>query len=558
MRHPDAATLTGDWLRGVTSVGFVPGVRARARASLNDLLEELIAAVRAEPFDPMVGRRIGVELVDLRMAAPPVIGITVRLLAERLPGLVDEGLAERVPALLEHVVTGFVAAQRDAALSAAEQMNRSEKIHWRRVQTELLGKLQHALLHDGRTGLPNEQNVRGYLATQIVEHGKTRMGLCLLGIDRYGELADTLGHDNAGKLLTAVAQRLQQASAHYLAQLGDDQFALVVADTAGPEEIAKLADRCRRAMQAPFPLDGHELRVDVTAGIVEDRVTGSHPDQWLRNARLALGWAREDHHDRAVFEVGRAETDRRRHRLAAALPGALDEGEFILHYQPLYRLTDRTVIGVEALARWQRPGGGPPLGPRHFITLAEHTGLIRPLGRALLEQACRQGVAWGRAGHELLISVNLSPLQLSETTLAGDVADILHRTGLPAARLQLEITESAELDQGYETLHRLTDLGVRLAVDDFGTGWSSLATLSWLPVRSAKLAAEFIADAGAPAATEVLRHTIALCHSLGIEVTAEGIETADQEHLLRDLGCDHGQGFHFARPAPAGTLAWDR
>ena len=554
MVHPDAATLTGLWLRGVTSAGFVPGVRARARASLHDLLEELIAAVRAEPFDAAVGARIGAELVDLRMSTPPVIGITVRLLAERLPGLVAEGLADRVPALLEHVVTGFVTAQRDAAVGAAEQMNRSEKIHWRRVQTDLLSKLQHALLHDRRTGLPNEQNLRGHLATHIVEHGATRMGLCLLGIDRYAELADALGHDNAGKLLTAVAQRLRQTGGHYLAHLSDDQFALVVGDTSGPDEVAKLADRCRRAMQAPFPLDGHELRVDVTAGIVEDRAAGTHPDHWLRNARLALGWARNDHHDRAVFEAGRAEADRHRHRLAAALPAALDGGEFILHYQPLYRLSDRQVIGVEALARWQRPDGGPPLGPGHFITLAEHTGLIRPLGRALLEQACRQGVAWRRAGHDLLISVNLSPLQLGETTLADDIADILHRTGLPAGRLQLEITESAELDQGYETLHRLTDLGVRLAVDDFGTGYSSLATLSWLPVRSAKLAAEFITDAGAPGAVEVLRHTIALCHALGVEVTAEGIETAGQERLLHELGCDHGQGYLFARPAPAETL----
>jgi diguanylate cyclase (GGDEF)-like protein len=436
-------------------------------------------------------------------------------------------------------------------------MNRSEKIHWRRVQTDLLSRLQHALLHDGRTGLPNEQNLRGHLATRIVEHGDTRMGVCLLGIDRYPELADTLGHDNAGKLLTAVAQRLGQASGHYLAHLGDDQFALVVAGTTGPEEVAKVADRCRRAMQMPFPLDGHELRVDVTAGIIEDRAAGTHPDQWLRDARLALGWARADHHDRAVFEAGRAEADRRRHRLAAALPAALENGEFVAYYQPLYRLSDRKVIGVEALARWRQPGGGPPLGPRHFITLAEHTGLIRPLGRMLLEQACRQGVAWRRAGRDLLISVNLSPLQLGETTLAGDVADILHRSGLPADRLQLEITESAELNQGYETLHRLTDLGVQLAVDDFGTGYSSLAMLSWLPVRSAKLAAEFIADAGAPGATEVLRHTIGLCHALGVEVTAEGIETADQERLLRELGCDFGQGFHFARPAAAEALAFE-
>src|SRR3954469_25087449 len=188
--------LTREWLRGVTRVGFVPGVRARARAALQDLLDELIAAVRAEPFDPAAGDRIGAELVDLRMSAPPVIGMTVRLLTEGLPPLVDGDPAEvrsRVHELLEHVTTGFVAAQRDAAVGAAEQMNRSEKIHWRRVQTDL----QRRLLHDPVTDLPNEQQLRSRLGEAT--------GLCLLGVDRFAELADTLGHDT---LLTAVASML--------------------------------------------------------------------------------------------------------------------------------------------------------------------------------------------------------------------------------------------------------------------------------------------------------------------------------------------------------------
>ncbi|MET3427050.1 diguanylate cyclase (GGDEF)-like protein [Actinoplanes tereljensis] len=519
-------------------------MRARAHAALRELLEELVAAVRAEPFDPAVGQRIGAELVDLRMSSPPVIGMTVRLLAERLPSFVD-GDPARVHALLETLVTGFVTAQRDAAVGAAEQMNRSEKIHWRRVQTDLQQRLQDALLHDPITGLPNAQHLRRHLAGCTTG----RIGFCLLSIDRYAELADTLGHDNAAKLLTAVAHRL--TGDHFLAHLDVDQFALVV-DVTDTDDVIKLADRCRRALQAPFPLDGHALRIDATAGLVEARAAGADPDHWLRDARLALGWARHDRRDHAVFETGRAEAERRRHRLAAAMPSALANAEFLAHYQPLYRLTDGVIIGVEALARWQRPEA--LLRPADFITLAEHTGMIRPLGRYLLEQACRQGARWRRAGHDLLISVNLSPLQLGEPTLAADVADILHRSGLPAGNLQLEITESAALTDGYAALPQLTDLGVRLALDDFGTGYSSLATLSWLPVTNAKLAAEFITDAGAPAVTEVLRHTIGLCHALGMTVTAEGIETQDQERLLRDLGCDQGQGYHFAHPMPAPAL----
>jgi diguanylate cyclase (GGDEF)-like protein len=571
MRHPSAgvahpprldtddtglADLARDWLRDVARAGFVPGVRARARAALRELLDELVAAVRAEPFDPAAGHRVGTELVDLRMAAPPVIGSTVRLLAERLPGLIGDGEAvhTRVLALLDQLATGFVTAQRNAAVGAAEQMNRSEKIHWRRVQDDLQQRLQHALLHDPRTALPNEQHLRKHLADRIARAGTARMGLCLLGIDRYGELADTLGHDNAGKLLHAVSDRLHKLAeqgGHFLAHLGDDQFAFAAPGTSGPDDVLKVADQVHAVLHAPVPLDGHELRVCVTAGIVENRAAGTNPDHWLRDARLALGWARAGHRDHAVFDACRAEEDRHRHRLAAALPAALDSGEFVAHYQPLYRLADRAIIGVEALARWCRPGTEEPLSPRHFIGLAENTGLIGALGRALLEQACRQGAAWRQAGHDLLISVNLSPRQLGEPTLAGDVADVLHRTGLPAERLQLEITESYPLDEGYETLRKITDLGVRLALDDFGTGWSSLATLSWLPVSNAKLAAEFIADTGSTAAIEVLRHTIALCHSLEVGVTAEGIETESQERLLRGLGCDQGQGYHFARPAGA-------
>jgi diguanylate cyclase (GGDEF)-like protein len=554
--------LTRDWLGGITTAGFVPGVRARARAALHELLEELVAAVRAEPFDPAVGRRIGAELVDLRMSAPPVIGTTVRLLAARLPELMADPDPDRVLALLDHLVTGFVTAQRDAAVDAAEQMNRSEKIHWRGVQHDLQQRLQHAVLHDPRTGLPNEQHLRAHLADTgtgtgtgtETGTGTARLGFCLLGVDQFAELADAFGHDHAGTLLDAIGKRLRhvaEPAGRFLAHVGDDQFAITVADTCDADDVIKVAAEARNAMLAPFPLDGHALRVGLTAGVVEADTDGTHPDHWLRDGRVALRWARQDRHDHAVFEACRAEADRRRHRRAAALPTALEAGEFLAHYQPLYRLADRRVLGVEALARWQRPGEPAPLTPRHFITLAEHTGLIGPLGRMLLEHACQQGMAWRRAGHDLTISVNLSPLQLGDPALAADVADILHRTGLPANRLQLEITESAALEQGYGTLRRLADLGVSLALDDFGTGYSSLAALSWLPIRHVKLAAEFLVDAGGRAPAEVLRHVVALCHSLGATVTAEGIETSAQERLLRDLGCDNGQGFHFGGPAPA-------
>jgi diguanylate cyclase (GGDEF)-like protein len=597
------AALAEEWLRGVVEAGFVPGVRARARAALRDLLDEFVAAVRAEPFDPSLGYRIGVELVDLRMAAPAVAGVTVRLFAGRLPSLLDGrpeaagslgyhgtsghgGVAERAdfaapggPArdagyawaggdevrdrvlrLLDRLVTGFTTAQRAAAVGAAEQMNRSEKIHWRRVQTDLQQRLQDALLHEVQTGLPNRQFLRKELGERIAAAGPgDRLGLCLLSVDGVAELTDALGRDNGDRLLADVAGRLRQvasAGGYFLAHLGEEEFALVVSGAGGPDEVVKAAAAARVALSAAFPIDGYSFSVGVTAGVVENPLAGTHPNGWLRDAHLALAWARHDRQEHAVFEAVRAEADRSRHRLAAAMPVALARGEFVPHYQPLYRLSDRTVVGVEALARWHRPGGLPALNPQQFIDLAERTGLIRPLGRVLLEQACRQGAAWRKQGHDLLVSVNLSPLQLGEPGLAAEVADILHRTGLPAHRLQLEITESAAADQHRDRLRELAALGLRLAVDDFGTGYANLAVLSRLPVTGLKVAGELVADldTAAPAAAGILRHTVALCHDLGIEVTAEGLETECRERLVAELGCDYGQGYLFARPAPAAEI----
>ncbi|XVV16384.1 EAL domain-containing protein [Actinoplanes sp. CA-131856] len=528
---------------------------------MSDLLEEFVAAVRAEPFDPAPGARIGAELVDLRMSAPPVLGTTVNLFAGRLPAAIagpdGEETRARILALLETLTTGFVAAQRDAALRAAEEMNRAEKIHWRGVQVDLQQRLQQALLHRPDTGLPNEQHLRKHLAEVIAARSGERLGLCLVSLDRYDEVTDTLGHENGVRLLTEVARRLRPLG--FLAHLADDQFAILLAGTTGVDDVIKVADRASRLLAQ---------HVAVTTGVVERPAAGTDPDGWLHDGRLALRWADQDGQgpsflgpgragytpdgaergrgDRGksasaggrgpgVFEAGRAESDRRRHRLAAAIPAALAAGEFTLHYQPLVRLADRTVIGVEALARWHR------LEPRQFIAMAERTGVVNELGRNLLEQACRAGAV--RA--DLRMSVNVSPIQLAAPGLVAAVADILHRTGMPAGRLQLEITETAAVIEHRAVLERLAALGLRLALDDFGTGYSSLAELATLPFAEVKLAAEFLA---ARERVEFLRHVVGLCHSLGVTVTAEGIESGAQARALSAAGCDHGQGYLFGRP----------
>jgi diguanylate cyclase (GGDEF)-like protein len=563
MGHPDPrglSELARLWLRGVTTAGFVPGPRARARRALEELLRQVIAAVRAEPFDPAAGQWIGAELVRLRMSAPDVLGVTVQVLGEHLPALVGDaagGPNPRVLPLLGQLASGFATEQRRTAVAAAEQINSAYRKHWHAQQNRLQEKLRRASLHDARTDLPNRAGLAEYLAVAAARPGAGRIGICLLSIDRFADINDALGHEHGVRLLQAAASRLRALAIereYFLAHTADDQFMLVLSDTTDADELVKAADVAIRTLRSPVVIDGHDLRLAVTAGIVEAAAAGTQPEGWLRDAHLALQGARQDRREYGVFEPARAAQDLDRQRLAAVMPAALEGGEFVPHFQPLYRLDDRRIVGVEALARWHRPDG-TVMSPQYFITLAEQTGLIHALGRHLLDQACRHAVAWRVRHPDLLLSVNLSPWQLSEPRLLVDIENTLRATGLPATNLQLEITESAAVDDHHDALRGLADLGIRLAIDDLGTGYSAIADLPNLPISNVKLAAELLPRV----ATDHTRRTIlgsliALCHHLGISVTGEGIETQEHERLLRDLGCDSGQGFHFARPATADTI----
>jgi EAL domain-containing protein (putative c-di-GMP-specific phosphodiesterase class I) len=298
---------------------------------------------------------------------------------------------------------------------------------------------------------------------------------------------------------------------------------------------------------------------------VERAAAGAQAVELIRAADMSVGWAKTEQggHQRggrwALFDEQRNAAEVRRHTLAAAMPLALAHGEFLLDYQPLVDLADDTLVGVEALARWHHPELGI-VGPGHFIPSAEDTGLIVPLGLALLEQACAQAVRWREAsGVSLLMSVNLAVPQIRTPGLVGDITSVLSRTGWPADRLQLEITESAFLgtdDDALCTLHSLTRMGIRLSIDDFGTGYSNLSYLAELPVHNLKLAASFLhgldtsSQAGRSNRT-ILPALITLSHDLDLTVTAEGIETPAQAEHLRELGCEFGQGYHLGRPMAA-------
>jgi diguanylate cyclase (GGDEF)-like protein/PAS domain S-box-containing protein len=427
---------------------------------------------------------------------------------------------------------------------------------------ELQERLRQQALHDPLTQLPNRALFQDRLAAALARPAG-RVGVCYLDLDGFKMVNDRLGHDVGDELLVAVAGRLDgcvSARGRLVARMGGDEFVVLVEDPE-PGELPAIAEAILAALQAPFAVAGHELSVSASIGLVDCEPGSMTAAELLKAADVTLYWAKSDGRGRwATFDPERNRRDMTRYTLSATLLPGLDREEFLLEYQPLVRLADGALRGVEALVRWSHPTFGR-LTPEQFIELAEETGGIVPLGRRVLEQACGQAAAWNngnpRTG-DLLVSVNLAVRQAHHPGIVADITRILHDTGLRADLLQLELTESALLGPAgrpTQALRELRDLGVRIAVDDFGTGYSNLAYLRRLPLHELKLAGSLIdglrAPGGPPTADEpIVASLLTLAHTLGLTVTAEGVETRDQADRLRALGCDTAQGWYFARPAP--------
>ncbi|MDQ1050350.1 bifunctional diguanylate cyclase/phosphodiesterase [Streptomyces sp. V4I2] len=428
-------------------------------------------------------------------------------------------------------------------------------------------RLRYEATHDALTGLPNRTFFFERLEKALGAGKGQRFGLCYLDLDGFKTINDSLGHAAGDRLLVEVADRLQScatAPGEMVARLGGDEF---VALTTGPDterEVDELAARIMNAMVAPISVDGRELTVRGSIGIVEGPAGERSPAEVLRSADITMYRAKSAGGNR--FELADPEADARaitRHGLTTALPTALDRGEFFIEYQPLVHLGDGSVRGAEALVRWLHPQHGV-LGPDRFIPLAEHTGLIVPLGRWVLEQSVRQAREW-RERHDaavpMRINVNLSPCQLTHPGLVQDTVDILERMGVEPDALCLEVTESALIgadDDLLKPLRRLAEMGVDIALDDFGTGYSNLANLRRLPVSILKLdrsftqsMQQFPAD---PVDLKIVEGIVSLAHSLNLAVTVEGVETGAQAEQLRILGCDTAQGWYYARPGPPERL----
>jgi diguanylate cyclase (GGDEF)-like protein len=572
MNPPQLDAFVRAWARSLHATRFVPMTTDERHALLRRMAERLAGQVAAATLDPTVAYQVGVDLVRAEYAVPECLGATVAVVHSRL--LEDLGLdpgrhRERLTGVLAALANGFARAAHDATLDGQEAIRHAALTARERAERALRAneiRFRDAALHDSLTGLANRMQFMEWVTEAVTGAAAgARLGLCRIDLHGFTAINDSLGYGVGDRVLVAVADRLDglaAAGGQRLARLDGDRFALLITGTETAEDVTKLADRALALIAAPVEIDGNELPLSGVAGVVERPAAGADPAELLRAAEIALRWSTVDGGAGwSVFEHARSERDVARYRISAAMPAALSRGEFTLVYQPLVTLADGTLAGVEALARWHHPELGV-LGPDRFIGLAEDTGLIVPLGLALLEQACHQAAAW-RAGNRRApyVSVNLAVRQLRQPGLVASVAEILDRTGLPASGLQLEITESAAIGPGQSGLPVLRDLaglGVRIAIDDFGTGYSNLASLDVWPLHGLKLAARFAAHpyAGDPAKRDAfLRAVVAFSGHLGIAVTAEGIETPDQAQRLRSIGCTTGQGWHFGRPVPAEQIS---
>jgi diguanylate cyclase (GGDEF)-like protein len=422
-------------------------------------------------------------------------------------------------------------------------------------------QLRYRAYHDDLTGLPNRVLFTQRVKAALAQDGGDAVPPTVLfvDLDDFKSINDSLGHTAGDELLVEVAARVRSAvrSADTAARLGGDEFGVLLAH-AQEGEAEHVARRIVHALREPFVLHGREMLVHASIGIATAQADTRSADELLANADVAMYAAKSGGKRRYAFYEPRMHTRiRRRYELSAALELAIERNEIGVHYQPIACLNTGRAVAVEALARWFHPRKGLVL-PGGFVSLAEENGLISPIGRRILLEACRQAREWQQTlpGHEQLsVCVNLSPSELQNPHLAGEVSETLERTGLAPESLILEIVERGAMQDHAGTLAAMRDLrslGVRLALDDFGTGHSSLSHLRDFPIDILKIAKPFVDRIGGEAGeTTLIDAILRLAGALELEVVAEGIESAEQADALRLLDCPLGQGYHLGRPLDA-------
>ncbi len=538
---PRTAFVTAEMLRAAWPTGLVLAQADRLTDATRELLERGASSVLLSLALPELEGTGAIEQV--RSAAPeaPII-----VLADRPD---DEGSLAAIRAGAQDYL---VKSDLSPAL-----LGRSLRYAIERKRLEV--RLAHMALHDPLTGLPNRALFLDRLGVALDRSRRTntRASVLFLDVDNFKDINDSLGHEAGDAVLVGLAERLRSMlrPMDTVARFGGDEFTFLFEDLANEREIVLIAERIRRATVRPIQMSTGEANVTVSMGIATVADPGVTPESVLREADAAMYRAKEL--GRARYEL-HDETSRQRalHRLEleTALGHAIERDELRILYQPKIALIGpATIAGLEALVRWEHPERGL-IAPSEFIPLAEETGIVHAIGEFVLHHALTQVVRWRRSRPEMMVSINLSYRQLEDAGLATLVTNAMLASHVPPGALCLEITEDAVMrnpDVATRSLGALKDAGVEIAIDDYGTGATSLASLKRLPIDTLKIHESFVTGVGSrPEEISIVGAVVELGHALGLHVIAEGVETDAQLANLRSLGCDAAQGYLLGRPMP--------
>jgi diguanylate cyclase (GGDEF)-like protein len=558
-------------------------VRARSGdEALRAVLDEQFAVILMDIRMPGLDGFETMALLKQRERSRHVPIIFLTAFAEQLDGVrsyasgaVDYLLKPLEPEALRSKVSVFVTLrQNELALQEARaeleqrvvertmelaETNRvlEREIAERKAAEQLLQIQAH---RDALTGLANRALLMEHLTRTLARsrrQSKPTFAVLMLDIDRFKVVNDSLGHGVGDRLLVGIAERLGHClrEVDTAARLGGDEFAILLEGIGDLRDATRTAERIQRALTDPFMLEGKEVLATASIGIAMMEPRYSRAEDLLRDADAAMYRAKEEGRARCqVFDREMHTTVMAQLRLEGDLCKAVERNELVLHYQPIVSVKDGALVGFEALVRWHHPERGL-VQPGEFIPIAEETGLIRPLGRWVMTEACRQLAEWNAVRPNLSMSVNLSPHELAQRDLVEEIEDTIDRAKIDPAQLKLEITETAIMQRVSTVqpmLARLRDRGISISLDDFGTGYSCLSYLHEFPVTTLKVDRSFVQRIGTenerPA---ILRGIVMLARNLGIEVIAEGVETEGQLAQLRQLECEHAQGFYFSHPLDA-------
>jgi diguanylate cyclase len=509
-------------------------------------------AARAALAIPLAAALLGVGAAMAREAQ--VAG--ARCCLEPLPGA-------RLLAVAIAALAGAVLVIRE--LCALFQHTLEERASRSRHDlAEAHARLHHIATHDPLTGLPNRNLIKERLARCLADrhHPGRTIAVAAIDLDRFSTINHSLGHAVGDGVLMEIAHRLEAAvpAAHTLARVGGDSFALLIDGVSARMEANAITSAMLASLEQPFIVHGEEIRVRLSIGVSVCPDDARRSDDLLAHAEAALVTAKRHGGGRVLFfEPGMSDSMQERLALENDLRRALAAGEFEVHYQPQISTRTGRILSVEALLRWRHPQKGL-IAPSSFIPLAEQTGLIVPLDAWVLRESCRQARAWlAQAGLHLKIAVNLSAMQFRCPDVLDTIVSAVHAAQLEPRTLELELTESALMidpEKSAAALKLLRSMGVSIAIDDFGTGYSSLSYLRRLPIDKLKIDRSFIRDLPTSAMDEsIVRAIVSLAHSVGLEVVAEGVETAEQLERVRALECDQWQGYYCCPPQPAAELA---